>query len=234
MTFPRYSSSGTPFNELVESQAGNATTANTAFYRLMCMANGRCLDRDLNTPPGSPTNGALYIVGPSPTGAWSGKAGKLALFITGTGWVFGDPDDGMTVYVVDEKAPFMYSLAESLWFPLTKLWSATEHWTGEYDGARKVFSKTYTINPLVAGLNLVSHGITNLDGVRSTFEGYSVQASGLLLLGIPGVIPSPPMGLQAFGCGFDVFSGNFLLDVFGVPIPAATAVVRATYCRVGL
>lgn len=54
----------------------------------------------LNTPPGSPTNGARYIVGTSPAGAWTGQANKLARWLDGA-WQFFDAryalnyDDGM-------------------------------------------------------------------------------------------------------------------------------------------
>lgn len=40
-----------------------------------------------NTPPGSPVDGDLYICGTAPTGAWTGKANKLA-FRYGGAWRF--------------------------------------------------------------------------------------------------------------------------------------------------
>lgn len=40
-----------------------------------------------NTPPGSPVDGDLYIVGTAPTGAWAGRANKLALRYGGA-WQF--------------------------------------------------------------------------------------------------------------------------------------------------
>lgn len=43
----------------------------------------------LNTPPGSPANGARYIVGTAPTGAWAGQANKLARWLDGA-WQFFD------------------------------------------------------------------------------------------------------------------------------------------------
>ncbi|WP_420902130.1 DUF2793 domain-containing protein [Pseudomonas nitroreducens] len=36
------------------------------------------VDKDLSTPPGSPADEAAYIVGASPTGAWSGKSTQVA------------------------------------------------------------------------------------------------------------------------------------------------------------
>lgn len=40
-----------------------------------------------NAPPATPAEGDRHIVGPAPTGAWSGKAGKVARFLDGY-WSF--------------------------------------------------------------------------------------------------------------------------------------------------
>lgn len=40
-----------------------------------------------NAPPGSPANGARYIVGTAPTGAWAGRANQVAQFLGGA-WRF--------------------------------------------------------------------------------------------------------------------------------------------------
>ena len=42
-----------------------------------------------NTPPGSPANGARYVVGTAPTGAWVGQANKMARWLNGA-WSFFD------------------------------------------------------------------------------------------------------------------------------------------------
>ena len=42
-----------------------------------------------NTPAASPVNGARYIVGTSPTGAWAGQSNKLAQYLDGA-WRFMD------------------------------------------------------------------------------------------------------------------------------------------------
>lgn len=59
-------------------------------------------DRDLATPPGSPASGDTYIVAASPTGAWAGQAGKVAVW-TGSAWVFGTPRVGWIAYIEDEQ-----------------------------------------------------------------------------------------------------------------------------------
>lgn len=40
----------------------------------------------INTPPASPVNGDIHVVGTVPTGAWVGQANKFAIYYSG--WVF--------------------------------------------------------------------------------------------------------------------------------------------------
>ena len=58
-------------------------------------------DRDLATPPASPTAGDTYIIAASPTGAWASRATQLALW-TGTAWVFATPRTGWIAHIEDE------------------------------------------------------------------------------------------------------------------------------------
>jgi hypothetical protein len=51
-----------------------------------------------SVPPVSPVLGACYIVGTSPTGAWTGKSQYLAGYTSG-GWRLVSPLDGMSAYV---------------------------------------------------------------------------------------------------------------------------------------
>jgi len=71
----------------------------------------RVLDKDLSAPPGSPADGAAYIVGGNPTGAWSGKAGNLARWsadLTTPAWEFFVPKEGWSTWVDDEDARYQY------------------------------------------------------------------------------------------------------------------------------
>ncbi|MFG1184359.1 phage head spike fiber domain-containing protein [Xanthobacter aminoxidans] len=54
----------------------------------------------LDTPPGSPLESDLYVVGTSPTGAWVGYAGYLAIW-SGIAWRFTPPAQGMQVVALD-------------------------------------------------------------------------------------------------------------------------------------
>lgn len=73
----------------------------------------RVLDKDLDAPPVSPTNGAAYIVGPTPTGAWATHAGEIARWDTyNSAWEFWTPKSGWTVFVVDETAYYHFDGTE--------------------------------------------------------------------------------------------------------------------------
>ena len=43
-------------------------------------------DRDLATPPASPTDGDRYIVAAAATGAWAGKTGQIAARVAGAAY----------------------------------------------------------------------------------------------------------------------------------------------------
>lgn len=59
------------------------------------------------TPPVSPAVGSCYIVGASPSGAWSGHAHKLAAF-TGGGWRFVAPFEGLGAIVRSNGSAAVY------------------------------------------------------------------------------------------------------------------------------
>lgn len=69
-------------------------------------------DRDLTAPPGSCADGARYLIAGSPTGLWSGQAGKLAIAL-GTnatnGWLFVTVAvEGTELWVRDEDVLIRY------------------------------------------------------------------------------------------------------------------------------
>jgi hypothetical protein len=74
---------------------------NSAVRALDALVQLAVLDRDLATPPGSPSDGQRWIVAASPTGAWAGHATQVAAWQDGA-WRFYVPRLGWLVYVIDE------------------------------------------------------------------------------------------------------------------------------------
>lgn len=68
-------------------------------------------DKDLAAPPATVAGdvGKTWIVAASPTGAWAGKAGQVAVCVGATLWKFVQPRAGWRAYVKDESADYRYS-----------------------------------------------------------------------------------------------------------------------------
>lgn len=97
------------FTELTAGQAVPETTVNEENRYLEQGASYFIAkDKDLATPPGSPADGDCYIVAGSPTGAWTGKATKLAFYLN-TAWAFITPIEGTRAYLQDENITYEYS-----------------------------------------------------------------------------------------------------------------------------
>lgn len=112
----------TPKLQLAETANGQANylLVNQALAALDQLVMPRVIDKDLSSPPGSPANGAMYIVGSSPTGDWSGQSGSLAWWLSAVGaWTFLTAGPGLSVRVLDELdafgAPKVYVRTASTW-----------------------------------------------------------------------------------------------------------------------
>lgn len=95
-----------PFIEAAQAQ--KHVTHNAALQVLDAAVQLSVLDDDLATPPGSPTDGARYLVAGSPTGAWSGQAGKIAAWQDGA-WSFLTPREGWLLWIADEDVLVVYN-----------------------------------------------------------------------------------------------------------------------------
>lgn len=89
------------------AQAQKEVTVNTALSRIDAILNTGAKDKDLNTPPGSPAAGDVYIVSTAPTGTWAGYAKNIAYF--DQIWRFIAPNEGMTLWVSDEDKVYSYN-----------------------------------------------------------------------------------------------------------------------------
>lgn len=140
--------------DLANGQANAHTTVNEQVGILDAHVHLSVKDRDLATPPGSPATGDRYLIAASPTGAWTGQAAKIAVYING-GWKFSTPVEGWMTWVDDENRLLRYT--GSAWVDMGKEKSITilnpttsENLTVAY------FTNAATIRKLVA----VSRGTT--------------------------------------------------------------------------
>lgn len=69
----------------IDPAAGLNESLNVIDALLQC----RVLTVGTNAPPVTPASGSRFIVGTAPTGAWGGRAGKLARWLDGR-WSFFD------------------------------------------------------------------------------------------------------------------------------------------------
>jgi hypothetical protein len=78
------------------------------------LLQGAVISKTLTAPPGSPANGDRYIVGASPTGAWSGQAKSIAVWTTDNPampsglWEFYPPKSGWLVANIADSTVYVY------------------------------------------------------------------------------------------------------------------------------
>ncbi|PIR39612.1 MAG: hypothetical protein COV35_03655 [Alphaproteobacteria bacterium CG11_big_fil_rev_8_21_14_0_20_39_49] len=91
---------------VASNQAQKEVTLNTAIATIDAILNTGVIDRGLNTPPMSPSDGDLYIVGSSPTDDWASNADDIAYYQTT--WKFISPNEGMSLWVNDEDISYTW------------------------------------------------------------------------------------------------------------------------------
>lgn len=109
-------------------------------------------DRDLSTPPGSPTDGQSWLVSGTGLAEWSGHDGDIAIFYVSydpglkfdwqSPWYFITPYDGMRLWVLDEN--ILITRKNAAWFAGTA-----------------ITNPTTTLTTMTAALNAI---ITALEG----------------------------------------------------------------------
>ena len=64
-----------------------------------------------DSPPAAPIAGSSFIVGPGPTGAWAGEAGRIASY-SAAGWRFIAPVEGLQAWVKSTSTWAQYRAGE--------------------------------------------------------------------------------------------------------------------------
>ena len=97
----------------LDGEAGWGTGMNLNLRLIDALLHPRVAYKGLTVPPTGAVSGAVYIVGASATGAWSGKADQFAIWMAGDdltpGWAFVAPKNGWEAYVVDEAVTYVFN-----------------------------------------------------------------------------------------------------------------------------
>ncbi len=96
---------------LMPAQAQKHVTHNEALRMLDALLHIRVEDRARETPPEDPIEGQRHTLGPAPTGAFAGHAGKIAAFQDGA-WSFFTPQEGWVIWDAETGALMVFDGAD--------------------------------------------------------------------------------------------------------------------------
>lgn len=130
------------------------------------------VNQTTNAPPGSPADGNAYVIGGSPTGAWTGKALQIAIY-EGAAWVYYPPAEGYTAFDAATNTTIVFDGA--VWQPIASAYVAvTDVFTAaQFNGSVNLQSYSYsaTTAPTTATNN-------EADPVKLV---YTARAAGAIL-----------------------------------------------------
>jgi hypothetical protein len=105
---PKYGTSDSGNSNLIETQAGAETTANTLFKLISSFAQHAVVVSEIGTPPVSPAEGDVHLLS-GIGGAWSAfDIEDLALYMDGA-WYEIDPYEGLTIWQQDTNQTRVYN-----------------------------------------------------------------------------------------------------------------------------
>jgi len=135
-----------------------------------------------NTPPGSPADGDLYIIGAAPTGAWAGQGGKITRYSTvAAAWEFYTPKNGWMVQ--SNSAREVYRYTGGAW----EIFYQEGTWTPSWVGQTVAGSFTYTEQ---SGSYLCIGGLVSVQ-YRIVIASTTTQPTGeLRIAGLPFTVGS--------------------------------------------
>ena len=94
--------------EIAHYQASKEVTHNEALWMLDWFVPRTVKDRDLSTPPGSPSTSDAYLVATGGTDEWNGHDGEIAHYWAEQ-WNFYTVWEGLTIWVEDENLSSTYT-----------------------------------------------------------------------------------------------------------------------------
>lgn len=187
------------------AQAQKHVTVNEALFRLDALTQLVIRSRTMAAPPLSAAGGAVYAVPAGASGDWSGRDGRLALWING-GWEFTTPMAGWRGWIVDEAATALFD--GSVWVTGAAAVSAS--------GAALSFRVIEVDHPVAAGTSSVTPPI--IPGGCQVFG-----ITGRVLAGFGGTasafrIGVGPGALDRYGSGIGTDPGAWFKGVTGTPV----------------
>lgn len=146
------------FPLMAQTQSSRYLTYNELAWAVDVLQRG-VIDRDLSTPPGSPSEGDAYIVAAGGGGAWAAQDDCIAFYFGGV-WNFLQPEiaQGNGVYVQDEDLRIR-------WEPLFSPPSYVNVSTGAVESVNGYTGPEVSLNGGyigVKGADIASAGTTNL------------------------------------------------------------------------
>jgi hypothetical protein len=186
------------------TQSQKHVSVNEALALLDAVAQLRVESATQGTPPEIAPEGACYIVGPNPTGEWSGQAHQLAVCVNG-GWRFVTPKQGWQAYNIEVGEHQLFDGNEWLGSTLiaTSNGSATTFQIIEFDYDLSA-GATFLTNPVIPAQSTVT-GITGrvISEITGTLTSWRVGVSG---------------SDDRYGSGLGVGNASYLVGLTGAPV----------------
>lgn len=189
---------------LQPAQAQKHVTVNEALVRLDGLTQLVLQSQGVMTPPVSAVDGLAWAVPGGATDAWSGQAGKIALWENG-GWVFIAPQVGWRGWLADESRAAIFD--GTVWVAGGVSLSAS--------GAGAAFGVAEIDYVLAAGASATTADVIPAQTVVFGVTGRVIEAiTGSLAgweLGVPG-------SANRYGSGYGMADNSWLRGLTGTPI----------------
>lgn len=101
-----------------EREDGWASGMEANLRRLDTIVHCSVIDKDLTTPPATPSDGDTYIIPSGATGAWAGHTNEITIWFQSTdnaAWTFYVPKNGWKAYIEDEEDDYRYFASSTSW-----------------------------------------------------------------------------------------------------------------------
>lgn len=161
------------------NQSQKEVTHNAALELLDILVHPIVQDIGVNTPPASPILGDCYIVGPTPTGLFTGYSNAIAKAVTG-GWRFYTPFKSLSLWV--ESREMRYVFTGTQWQPEGMFW----HSNGSYLRVEELTeTKTLTGSTATSAIQIPDKALVIAVNLRVTQAITGVSSFGIGVVGDP-------------------------------------------------